>query len=86
MVCLLPLSDLIISVFHFSFSAPVSVVMTDIVGVMFSKAFMEEVTQPQDMYSHRALRCVLTRLAHTSIMRLNSTSMDKVGRLRKGTE
>ncbi|XP_053344325.1 protein OSCP1a [Clarias gariepinus] len=53
-------------------------VMTDIVGVMFSKAFMEEVTQPQDMYSHRALRCVLTRLAHTSIMRLNSTSMDKL--------
>ncbi|XP_053092735.1 protein OSCP1a isoform X2 [Pangasianodon hypophthalmus] len=52
--------------------------MNDVVGVMFSKAFMEEVMQPQDMYSHRALRCVLTRLAHTSIMRLNSTSMDRL--------
>lgn len=60
--------------------------MNDIVGVMFCKGFMEESMQPQDMYSHRALRYVLTRLAHTSIMRLNSTSMDRVGRLGKGTE
>lgn len=60
--------------------------MQDIVGVMFSKAFMEELMQPQDMYSHQALRCVLTRLAHTSIMRLNSTSMDRVGRIGKGTK
>lgn len=55
--------------------------MSDIVGVMFSKAFMEELMQPQDVYSHGALRRVLTRLAHTSIMRLDSTSMDRVGRL-----
>ncbi|KAF4081672.1 hypothetical protein AMELA_G00163850 [Ameiurus melas] len=53
-------------------------VMNDIVGVMFCKGFMEESMQPQDMYSHRALRYVLTRLAHTSIMRLNSTSMDRM--------
>lgn len=58
--------------------------MNDIVGVMFSKAFMEEVMQPQETYSHQALRYVLTRLAHTSIMRLNSTSMDRVGRIGSG--
>lgn len=55
--------------------------MNDIVGAMFSKALMEELMQPQDVYSHRALRYMLTRLAHTSIMRLNSTSMDRVGRM-----
>ncbi|GAA6095467.1 protein OSCP1a isoform X1 [Tachysurus ichikawai] len=53
-------------------------VMYDIVGVMFSKSFMEELMQPQDTYSHQALRYLLTRLAHTSIMRLNSTSMDRL--------
>ncbi|KAI5100857.1 protein OSCP1, partial [Silurus meridionalis] len=53
-------------------------VLNDIVGVMFSKAFIEETMQPQDVYSHRALRCLLTRLAHTSIMRLSSTSMDRL--------
>ncbi|XP_072530363.1 protein OSCP1a isoform X1 [Salminus brasiliensis] len=45
---------------------------------MFSKAFMGELMKPQDLYSHRALRCVLTRLAHTSIMRLNPASMDRL--------
>lgn len=64
-------------------SRSLSVVVNDIVGVMFSKAFMEELMQPQDTYSHQALRYVLTRLAHTSIMRLSSTSMDRVGRLGK---
>ncbi|TSR63293.1 Protein OSCP1 [Bagarius yarrelli] len=53
-------------------------VMNDIVGVMFSKAFMEELMQPQQMFSHQALRYMLTRLAHSSIMRLNSTSMDRL--------
>lgn len=53
-------------------------VLNDIVSTMFSKAFMEELMKPQDLYSHRALRCVLTRLAHTSIMRLNPASMDRL--------
>lgn len=52
--------------------------MNDIVGTMFNKAFLEELLRPQDLYSHRALRTVLTRIAHTSIMRLNPASMDKV--------
>ncbi|XP_056336230.1 protein OSCP1a [Danio aesculapii] len=53
-------------------------VMNDIVSTMFSKVFLEELLQPQDLYSHRALRTVLTRIAHTSIMRLNPASMDKL--------
>ncbi len=59
-------------------SHALSVVMNDIVATMFNKAFLEELLQPQDLYSHRALRTVLTRLAHASIMRLNPASMDKV--------
>lgn len=55
-----------------------SIVMNDIIGTMFNKAFMEELLKPQDLYSHRALRTVLTRLAHASIMRLNPASMDRV--------
>ncbi|XP_042632208.1 protein OSCP1-like isoform X2 [Cyprinus carpio] len=53
-------------------------VMNDIVGTMFSKAFLGELLPPQDLYSHRALRTVLTRIAHASIMRLNPASMDKL--------
>ncbi|CAB1350839.1 unnamed protein product [Coregonus sp. 'balchen'] len=53
-------------------------VMNDIVATMFNKAFMEELLKPQDLYSHGALRRVLTRLAHASIMRLNPASMDRL--------
>ncbi|KAK9526576.1 hypothetical protein VZT92_015266 [Zoarces viviparus] len=53
-------------------------VMNDIVGAMFSKDFMDELLKPQQLYSHRTLKTVLTRLAHASIMRLNQASMDKL--------
>ncbi|XP_075962394.1 protein OSCP1a isoform X2 [Anarhichas minor] len=53
-------------------------VMSDIVGAMFSKDFMDELLKPQQLYSHRTLKTVLTRLAHASIMRLNQASMDKL--------
>lgn len=54
-------------------------VMHDIIGTMFNKRFMEELFKPQDTYSKKAMRTVFDRLAHASIMRLNSASMDKVG-------
>uniref|UniRef100_A0A672KFY7 Organic solute carrier partner 1a n=1 Tax=Sinocyclocheilus grahami TaxID=75366 RepID=A0A672KFY7_SINGR len=38
---------------------------------MFNKAFLGALLRQQDLYSHRALRTVLTRIAHASIMRLN---------------
>uniref|UniRef100_A0A3B5A1M0 Protein OSCP1-like n=1 Tax=Stegastes partitus TaxID=144197 RepID=A0A3B5A1M0_9TELE len=53
-------------------------VMNDIVGTMFGKAFMDELLKPQQLYSHRTMKTVLTRLAHTSIMRLNPASMDRL--------
>uniref|UniRef100_A0A673BJJ9 Organic solute carrier partner 1a n=1 Tax=Sphaeramia orbicularis TaxID=375764 RepID=A0A673BJJ9_9TELE len=53
-------------------------VMNDIVGTMFSKSFMDELLKPQQLYSHRTMKTVLTRLAHTSIMRLNPASMDRL--------
>ncbi|XP_004548948.3 protein OSCP1a [Maylandia zebra] len=53
-------------------------VMNDIVGTMFSKAFMDELLKPQQLYSHRTMKTVLTRLAHASIMRLNPASMDRL--------
>uniref|UniRef100_A0A3Q3QRB8 Organic solute carrier partner 1a n=1 Tax=Monopterus albus TaxID=43700 RepID=A0A3Q3QRB8_MONAL len=53
-------------------------VMNDIVGTLFSKTFMDELLKPQQLYSHRTLKTVLTRLAHASIMRLNPASMDRL--------
>ncbi|XP_073338902.1 protein OSCP1a [Pagrus major] len=53
-------------------------VMNDIVGTMFSKTFMDELLKPQQLYSHRTMKTVLTRLAHTSIMRLSPASMDRL--------
>ncbi|XP_046874887.1 protein OSCP1a isoform X2 [Hypomesus transpacificus] len=53
-------------------------VINDIISTMFNKGFMEELLMPQEVYSHRALRTVLTRLAHASIMRLNPASMDRL--------
>ncbi|KPP61089.1 protein OSCP1-like, partial [Scleropages formosus] len=55
-----------------------SKVMNDIICTLFSKPFMEELFKPQDMYSKRTQRAVLIRLAHSSIMRLNQASMDKL--------
>ncbi|XP_060948972.1 LOW QUALITY PROTEIN: protein OSCP1a [Limanda limanda] len=53
-------------------------VLNDIVGTLFSKAFIDELLKPQQLYSHRTLKTVLTRLAHASIMRLNPASMDRL--------
>ncbi|KAF7199235.1 protein OSCP1 isoform X2 [Nothobranchius furzeri] len=53
-------------------------VISDIIGTLFSKSFMDELLKPQPLYSHRTMKSVLTRLAHTSIMRLNLASMDRL--------
>ncbi|TDH03893.1 hypothetical protein EPR50_G00146610 [Perca flavescens] len=45
---------------------------------MFGKDFMDELLKPQQLYSHRTMKTVLTRLAHASIMRLNPASMDRL--------
>ena len=56
-------------------------VMRDISATMFNKRFMEELFKPQEIYSKKAMRTVFDRLAHASIMRLNTASMDKVRRI-----
>ncbi|TKS88178.1 Protein OSCP1 [Collichthys lucidus] len=53
-------------------------VMNDIIRTMFSKPFMDELLKPHQLYSHRTVKTVLTRLAHASIMRLNPASIDRL--------
>jgi len=45
---------------------------------MFNKRFMDEVFKPQEVYPKKSLRAILERFAHSSVMRLNPASMDKV--------
>ena len=45
---------------------------------MYNPKFIAELFRPQDVYSMTATRQVFDRLAHSSIMRLNENSMDKV--------
>ncbi len=45
---------------------------------MFNATFLEELMRPQEVYTSIAARQVFDKLAHTSIMRLNENSMDKV--------
>ncbi|XP_071957171.1 protein OSCP1-like [Antedon mediterranea] len=53
-------------------------VLHDIVGAMLNKRFVEELFKPQELYTKKAMRTVFDRLAHASIMRLNTASMDKL--------
>lgn len=52
--------------------------MSDIIINMFSDGFLDEIFRPQEICSKKALKTIFERLAHTSIMRLNESSMDKV--------
>jgi hypothetical protein len=53
-------------------------VLADVCRTMFSAAFVSELFRPQECYSNKATRQVFDRLAHSSIMRLNKGSMDKL--------
>uniref|UniRef100_A0A061R0Q1 Protein oscp1 isoform x1 n=1 Tax=Tetraselmis sp. GSL018 TaxID=582737 RepID=A0A061R0Q1_9CHLO len=53
-------------------------VLTDVVTSMFNKAFCEEIFHPQEVLDIGATRQVFDRLAHSSIMRLSTSSMDKL--------
>ena len=52
--------------------------MADIILNMFCDGFLDEIFRPQELCSKKALKTIFERLAHTSIMRLNESSMDKV--------
>ncbi|MNF02578.1 Organic solute transport protein 1 [compost metagenome] len=53
-------------------------VLIDVTEHMFSKQFQDEVMKPQKLYSYVSIREIFDRLAHSSIMRLSTSSMDKV--------
>lgn len=45
---------------------------------MYSPSFVSELFKPQEVYTVKSVRQVFDRLAHSSIMRLNEASMDKL--------
>lgn len=53
-------------------------VVNDIVKTMFDRQFMDEIFKPQQLYSKSALRSLFEKIAHASIMKLNTPSMDKL--------
>ena len=53
-------------------------VLCDVVKTMFSRRFVEELFKPQFLYKDRNVRQIFDKLAHSSIMKLNETSMGKL--------
>lgn len=53
-------------------------VLNDVVRTMYYPRFIEELFKPQEMYSIQSTRQIFDKLAHSSIMRLNESSMDKL--------
>mmetsp|Transcript_14687 Transcript_14687/g.28238 ORF Transcript_14687/g.28238 Transcript_14687/m.28238 type:complete len:411 (+) Transcript_14687:511-1743(+) len=53
-------------------------VLHDVVRTMFSSKFISEVFKPAAIYSTASTRQIFERLAHSSIMRLSESSMDKL--------
>ena len=55
-----------------------SKVLHDVIRTMYNKNFINALFDPQMVYSNESVRQVFDRLAHSSIMRLNENSMDKL--------
>jgi len=53
-------------------------VLNDVVRTMYYPRFIDELFKPQEMYSIQSTRQIFDKLAHSSIMRLNESSMDKL--------
>ncbi|KAF4522451.1 hypothetical protein B566_EDAN002535 [Ephemera danica] len=53
-------------------------VLHDIIAMMLNERFVEELFKPQELYNKQALKALFENLAHTSIMRLNRPSMNKL--------
>lgn len=53
-------------------------VIQDILSTMLNEQFLEELFKPQKMYTRLAMQSVFEKLVHSSIMRLNSNSMNKL--------
>ena len=53
-------------------------VLLDVARAMFSPVFVDQLFAPQEMYTHASTKQIFEKLAHSSIMRLNKSSMDKL--------
>lgn len=53
-------------------------VLLDVGRAMFSEQFLGELFKPQETYTISATKQIFEKLAHSSIMRLNRSSMDKL--------
>ncbi|KXZ46265.1 hypothetical protein GPECTOR_45g135 [Gonium pectorale] len=53
-------------------------VLNDVIRTMFDSGYVDKLFAPQDMYTVSQTRKIFDRLAHSSIMRLSESSMDKL--------
>lgn len=53
-------------------------VLEDVIRTMYTPVFLEELFKPQEMYSSSSTKQIFDKLAHSSIMRLNKQSMEKL--------
>ena len=53
-------------------------VLSDVMSAICDPAFLAEVFRPQKLYTRDAVKLVFSKLAHSSIMKLNETSMGKL--------
>uniref|UniRef100_A0A7S3D0J4 OSCP1 n=1 Tax=Palpitomonas bilix TaxID=652834 RepID=A0A7S3D0J4_9EUKA len=53
-------------------------VLEDIVHAMFSASFIDSLFKPQEIYTLQSIRAIFDKVAHSSIMRLSTSSMDKL--------
>jgi S-adenosylmethionine synthetase len=53
-------------------------VLNDVVRTMFAASFVDQLFDSQKMFSVQFTRQIFDKVAHSSIMKLNETSMNKV--------
>ena len=53
-------------------------VLSDVVKSMFNESFLHALFRPQEIYSINATKEIFRKLSHSSIMRLNESSMEKL--------
>lgn len=53
-------------------------VLNDIVGAIYARTTIDQAFIPQDLMPMHSLKRLFEKLAHTSIMKLNEQSMNKV--------
>ena len=56
----------------------VNTVLQDVVNALFGQAFVAELFRAQPIHSNTEIHELFRKLAHSSIMRLNDSSMSKV--------